>query len=57
MDMGTQNVNLTPLSGTPGSYSGQGDLDMGGNWGIVVKVLPPGGSDYASTSYKFVIGY
>jgi hypothetical protein len=58
MDMGTQNVDLKPMgANAPGSYVGQGDLTMAGNWGVVVKVLAPGAKDYVSTSFKFVASY
>jgi putative copper export protein/methionine-rich copper-binding protein CopC len=57
MDMGTQNLQLQPQSGVPGSYRGQGDLTMAGHWGVVVKVLPPGQSDFVSTTFKFTAGY
>jgi copper transport protein len=58
MDMGTQNVDLKPMGAdAPGSYFGQGDLTMAGNWDVVVKVLTPGASDYVSTSFKFVASY
>jgi putative copper export protein/methionine-rich copper-binding protein CopC len=57
MDMGTQSIDLKPMPGVLGSYSGQGDLTMAGNWGVLVKVLAPGASDYVSTSFKFVASY
>lgn len=57
MDMGTQNLDLKEMPDAPGSYSGQGDLTMAGNWGVVVKVLAPGASDFVFTTFKFVAGY
>jgi copper transport protein len=57
MDMGTQSLDLTAVPDTPGSYSGQGDLTMAGNWGVVVKVLAPGAGDYVFTTFKFIVGY
>jgi len=57
MDMGTQSLDLKAPPDAPGSYSGQGDLTMTGNWGVVVKVLAPGASDYVFTTFKFIVGY
>jgi hypothetical protein len=30
---------------------------MGGDWGIGVKVLPAGGKDFETATYKIVVGY
>jgi len=58
MDMGTQNIDLKPMGAdAPGSYFGQGDLTMAGNWGVVVKALAPGAKDYVAVSFKFVASY
>jgi putative copper export protein/methionine-rich copper-binding protein CopC len=58
MDMGTQSQQLTPVGAdSPGTYGGQADLDMGGDWGLAVKVLPAGGKDFETASYKIVVGY
>jgi putative copper export protein len=58
MDMGTQSLQLQAAgSDSPGSYSGQADLDMGGNWGLAVKVLPAGGKDFETATYTVVVGY
>jgi copper transport protein len=58
MDMGTQSLQLTPVGAdSPGTYGGQADLDMGGNWSFVIKVLPVGGKDFEAATYKVVVGY
>jgi putative copper export protein/methionine-rich copper-binding protein CopC len=57
MDMGSENIELKERPNAAGSYSGQGDLTMGGNWGVAIKVLAPGAGDYVSTTFKFVVGY
>ena len=57
MDMGSQSLQLQPAGASqPGVYSGQGELTMAGNWGLTVKVLPPGGKDFLTTQYKLVVG-
>jgi putative copper export protein/methionine-rich copper-binding protein CopC len=58
MDMGTQSLQLQAVGAdSPGTYGGQADLDMGGDWGLAVKVLPPGGKDFETATYKVVVGY
>jgi copper transport protein len=32
MDMGSNTIDLAPVAGKPGTYSGQGDLPMAGHW-------------------------
>lgn len=58
MEMGTQSLQLQPVGAdSPGTYGGQADLDMGGNWGFAVKVLPAGGKDFETAAFKIVVGY
>jgi hypothetical protein len=58
MDMGTQSLQLQAVGAdSPGTYGGQADLDMGGDWGLAVKVLPAGGKDFETATYKVVVGY
>jgi copper transport protein len=57
MDMGQQSLQLQAVGASqPGVYSGQGDLTMAGQWGLEVKVLPPGSQTFLTTSYTVVIG-
>jgi uncharacterized membrane protein len=58
MDMGAQDVALKPVgANSPGVYSGEGDMTMGGHWGVVVKVVPPGAPQPLTPSFKLTIGY
>jgi hypothetical protein len=58
MDMGTQSLQLQAVGAdSPGTYGGQADLDMGGDWSFAVKVLPPGGKDFETAVFKTVVGY
>jgi copper transport protein len=58
MDMGTESLQLQTVGpDSPGTYGGQADLDMGGHWGLAVKVLPAGGKDFETASYKITVGY
>jgi copper transport protein len=58
MDMGTESFQLQTVGpDSPGTYGGQADLDMGGHWGLAVKVLPAGGKDFETASYKITVGY
>jgi putative copper export protein len=58
MEMGTQSLQLQPVGAdSPGTYGGQADLDMGGDWGLAVKVLPAGGKDFETATFKVVVGY
>jgi copper transport protein len=58
MDMGTQSLQLTSVGAdSPGTYGGQADLDMGGDWSFVIKVLPAGGKDFEAATFKTVVGY
>jgi putative copper export protein/methionine-rich copper-binding protein CopC len=58
MDMGTESLQLQAVgSDSPGTYGGQADLDMGGHWGLAIKVLPAGGKDFETASYKITVGY
>jgi hypothetical protein len=58
MDMGTQSLQLQAVGAdSPGTYGGQADLDMGGDWGLVIKVLPAGGKDFETATFKVVVGY
>jgi hypothetical protein len=58
MDMGAQDVALKPVgANSPGVYSGEGDLTMGGHWGVVVKVVPPGAPQPLTPSFKLTVGY
>jgi putative copper export protein/methionine-rich copper-binding protein CopC len=58
MDMGTQSLQLQGVGAdSPGTYGGQADLDMGGDWGFAVKILPAGGKDFETATYKVVVGY
>jgi putative copper export protein/methionine-rich copper-binding protein CopC len=58
MEMGTQSLQLQPVGAdSPGTYGGQADLDMGGNWSFAVKVLPAGGKDFETATFKIVVGY
>jgi putative copper export protein/methionine-rich copper-binding protein CopC len=57
MDMGEQTLQLQPAgAASPGVYSGKGDLAMAGDWSLAVKVLPPGGKAFLTTTYKLVVG-
>ena len=57
MDMGAQDVALKPVgANSPGVYSGAGDMTMGGHWGVVVKVVPPGAPQPLTPSFKLTIG-
>ncbi len=58
MDMGTQSLQLQAVGAdSPGTYGGQADLDMGGDWSFVIKVLPAGGKDFEAATFKTVVGY
>jgi copper transport protein len=58
MDMGTQSLQLTPIGAdSPGTYGGQADLAMGGDWSFAIKVLPAGAKDFETATYKIVVGY
>ena len=57
MDMGQQTVQLQPVAGQSGSYSGQGDLTMAGHWQVVVRLLPPNTSHFVSTTFTFSATY
>jgi putative copper export protein/methionine-rich copper-binding protein CopC len=58
MDMGTQSLQLTAVGAdSPGTYGGQADLDMGGNWSFAIKVLPAGAKDFETATFKTVVGY
>jgi methionine-rich copper-binding protein CopC/putative copper export protein len=58
MEMGTQSLQLQPIGAdSPGTYGGQADLDMGGDWGLAVKVIPPGATDFQTATFKIVVGY
>jgi len=58
MDMGTQNVQLQPLgAGSPGTYSGQGDLTMAGHWAVLVKIIPPKSTQPVEARFKFTASY
>jgi putative copper export protein len=58
MEMGTQSLQLQPVGAdSPGTYGGQADLDMGGNWSFAIKVLPAGGKDFETATFKIVVGY
>lgn len=58
MDMGEQTIQLQPLgAGSPGVYSGQGDLTMAGHWAMLVKVLPPGGKQPIQTRFTLTATY
>jgi hypothetical protein len=58
MDMGTQSLQLTPVGAdSPGTYGGQADLAMGGDWSFAIKVLPAGAKDFETATYKIVVGY
>jgi hypothetical protein len=54
MDMGTQTSSLQP-SGPAGSYRGQVDLSMVGNWAITVRVLPLGASQAVTVRLPFTV--
>lgn len=57
MDMGVQNAQLQPVGASqPGVYRGSSDLTMAGQWSVVVKVLPPGGSAFVATTFTFPVG-
>jgi hypothetical protein len=30
---------------------------MGGHWSLAIKVLPTGGKDFETASYKITVGY
>jgi copper transport protein len=58
MDMGAQDVAIKPVgANSPGVYSGEGDMTMGGHWGVVVKVVPPGAPQPLTPSFKLTVGY
>ena len=58
MDMGTQSLQLRAVdTDSPGTYDGQADLDMGGDWSFAIKVLPAGAKDFETTTYEIVVGY
>jgi copper transport protein len=58
MEMGTQSLQLQPVGAdSPGTYGGQADLAMGGDWGLAVKVLPTGAKDFETAAFKIVVGY
>jgi putative copper export protein len=57
MDMGVGNAQLKPLSASPGVYSGQADLTMGGHWNILLKVLPQQASQYITTTFTVPVSY
>jgi len=57
MDMGVQSAQLKAMGASaPGSYSGQTELTMPGDWDITVKVLPPKAKDFITTNFKFIVG-
>ncbi|GLV56055.1 copper resistance protein [Dictyobacter sp. S3.2.2.5] len=50
MDMGTQELNLTPIAGQPGQYQGEdATLGMSGHWNMVILVSRPGFNDATSS--------
>jgi copper transport protein len=58
MEMGTQSLQLQPVGAdSPGTYGGQADLAMGGDWGLAVKVRPAGAKDFETATFKIVVGY
>jgi copper transport protein len=58
MDMGVQNVQLKAAgAASPGTYSGQSDLTMAGHWDVLVKVLPPGGSQFTQADFRLTATY
>ena len=58
MEMGAQSLQLHPVGAdSPGTYAGQADLDMGGDWAFAIKVLPAGGKDFETAAFKVVVGY
>jgi putative copper export protein len=57
MDMGVQSAQLQAMGASaPGSYSGQAEVTMPGNWGITVKVLPPQAKEFVTTQFTFIVG-
>lgn len=58
MDMGVESEALKPVGASqPGVYSGQGTLTMGGNWQVIVKVVPHGAPKPLTPSFKLTVGY
>ena len=58
MDMGVSYAQLKPSSSLPpGTYTGQSDLTMGGHWNILVKVLPPNGTQFVTTTFTIPVTY
>jgi hypothetical protein len=56
MDMGTQLITLTPTS-QPGSYRGEGILNMAGHWRLDTTIQPAGQSGPGSTTtFMLAIG-
>ncbi len=54
MRMGTQTIALQP-SGRAGSYRGQIDLSMVGNWAITVGVVPTGATQPVTVRVPFTV--
>ncbi len=58
MDMGEESVVLKPVgASSPGVYTGQTDLTMGGHWKLLVKVVPRGAKQPLEPSFRLTIGY
>lgn len=58
MDMGEQTIPLDAAGdGSPGVYSGQGDLTMAGNWKVTVIVLPANQSKPVTAEFTFKVGF
>jgi copper transport protein len=58
MDMGVQNVQLKAVGASaPGTYSGQSDLTMAGHWDLLIKVLPPNGTQFVQADFRLSASY
>jgi putative copper export protein len=58
MDMGVQNVQLKAVGASAlGTYSGQSDLTMAGHWDLLIKVLPPNGTQFVQADFRLSASY